>query len=72
MRGNVGSSELTPEQMPVFGPKMYELNDLIGSLRPRAKMDFEDSWKTLEKLASILRTKLGSQFRIEPKVANSE
>jgi hypothetical protein len=67
MEGMRGRSELTQQQMLFLGPKMAELEHLIGSMRDNCARDVKSAWQNVLEVQALLKEKLGLSYAIREK-----
>jgi len=65
MNGMVGEIALNDEQMAIVGPRMAELDDLVGSIRNRAAKDATDAQNALVETNDAVRETLGYKLNLE-------
>ena len=65
MTGRVGSSALTETDLMMVRPRMVELNTLIESVKNQCAVQENDAWRSLERLQSLLASKIGLKITLE-------
>lgn len=67
MRGNVGTAQLTEEQMRRVGPKVTEIDTLFEGLIPQCQKQEREAWDALRRLTAAFSSKIGLTLKIEQK-----
>lgn len=67
MDGNLGTTELTYEQMALFAPREVELEMLAAAMRERANRDAKDALNAMHELHRALNEKLDLRLRLRLK-----
>jgi hypothetical protein len=62
MKGKIGTSEFTDEQMRFLRPKMVELNDILAAAASTCERDEKEAWDVAKRVNDLLRAKVGLKF----------
>ncbi len=63
--GTVLTGVLRPEERLALQPRIIEVNSLIEQVRIQSKKDCKESGEALDRLAEVLRDKLGLSYKLE-------
>jgi hypothetical protein len=67
MKGMLGSTTFTAEEMKTLGPKMAALDTLVAGMIHRTTTDSAEAWSILNRLQSALNKEFGMKLRLERK-----
>jgi len=67
MKGMLGSTTFTPEEMKRLAPKMAALDTIIDGMVQRTMADSEEAWTILNRLQGALNKEFGLKLRLEKK-----
>jgi hypothetical protein len=67
MKGMLGSTTFTPEEMKRLGPKLAALDTIIDGMVQRSLADSTEAWAILGRLQDALNKEFGLKLRLERK-----
>jgi hypothetical protein len=65
VQGDMGSGELSPQEMLILQPRIIDVSSLAEQLRTHAATGYSESTKVLDRLHKLLKERLGLPYKIE-------
>jgi hypothetical protein len=65
MKGNLGTSTFTKEEILKIAPRAAELNAIIETMRENSAADSKSSWEIVKRLHAVLKKEFALPYEIE-------